>query len=333
MATFLTTSKMDPALAARIEASVTGRRGRQSSAVRARRIVSLVRFVLVLTVGLGVYNVVTGRRETKRALERSRTSLLESVSAHSASLGPEDRSAVTRAESWLLRLGAAYDGDLVAEELRAPGAFAAMLARPMLYVRGAQDALTSPPAIAAAAAASTKDALLLCLLDPPASRTESVLLEKARSAYAGGTSRGSNLESRTANVRRLNDVIVGLPFLLPPWSEKVRAAENAQDVARLRTELERAPIERAKQAAAAGLLLVAIDEAGDGAGPTELDGERKHPVRVALVDLASSKVLLRARHVVDPSPFSATRRATYAVGLDGCSLALDVHDDVRKAAP
>ena len=93
-----------------------------------------------------------------------------------------------------------------------------------------------------------------------------------------------------------------------------------------------APIARAKQAARSELLLVAIDEPGGADGPTELDGERPHPVRVALVDLVANKVLLRARHVVDPSGISPARRAMYAIGLDSCALALEVHEDVRSAA-
>jgi hypothetical protein len=154
------------------------------------------------------------------------------------------------------------------------------------------------------------------------------MLDRVRVAYAGG----APLEARLPNVRRLNDAVVGLPPLLPPWSEKVRAASDAAELSRLRRELERAPIDRARQAARAELLLAAIDEPGAAEGPTELDGERSHAVRVVLVDLASEKVLLRARHAVDPSWVTAQRRATHASGFDGCALALDLHEDVRRAA-
>lgn len=326
MPTFLTTSKMNAALATRIEASVRGRKGRQTSSIR--RIVALARLVLILTVGFAIYNIVVGQREKKRALEQTRTSLLEAVRPHGASLSSEDRAAMTRATSWLVRLSAAYEGELVADELGSPGALTATLARPVVYIRGTTDTLGSAAAIADAASDSTKDPLVLCLLEPPESRTEKALLERVRVAYAGGW----ELESRTPNVRRLNDAVVGLPFLLPPWSEQVRATEDIAELARMRTVFERAPIERAKQAAKASLLLAAIDEPGDGKGPTELDGERSHPVRVALVDFAASKVLLRVRHVVDPSWITAARRSTHARGLDSCSLALDVLEDVRRAA-
>ncbi|HVJ92086.1 MAG TPA: hypothetical protein VM580_19935 [Labilithrix sp.] len=333
MATFLTTSKMSPELAARVEASVSGRpaKAKANSARRTRRLVSLARLVLVATTLGGVYNIVNGRRESKRALERTRASLLESVRAESASLPPEHHAAVPRATTWIEKLARNYEGDFIASELVAPGAFKATLSRPIVYARGSLDALTHQEQIPEAAAASTKDAFVLCLLEPPASRTEATLLDKARAAYAGGASGGSNFEARTANVRRLNDAVVGLPFLLPAWSKSVEQAETTADLARLRTEFERAPIARAKQAAAAGLLLVTIDEPGDNKGPTELDGERPHPVRVALVDLDGSRVLLRARHDVDPNWISQARRPTYASGLDSCALALDVHEDVQKA--
>ncbi|MBX3203473.1 MAG: hypothetical protein KF764_00330 [Labilithrix sp.] len=330
MATFLTTSKMDPALAARVEASVRGQRGapraRARVSGRSRRIVSILRVVLVLTVAAGIYNIVVGRRERARALENARASLLESARASGASLSPADREAMTRFEVLLVSLARDHGADFVADELRAPGALAATLARPLVYVRGAASALSETAQIAGAASASAKDALLLCLLEPPASRTEKVLLDKVRVAYAGG----ANLEGRTANARRLDEAAVGLPFLLPPWSEKVTAAADAAEVARLRGELERAPIARAKQAARAELFLVAFDEPGEGTGPTELDGERVHPVSVALVELASGRVLLRLRRVVNPSWITPARRPTYAAGLDACALAFDVHEEVDK---
>ena len=340
MPTFLTTSKMDPALAARIEASITGRKATpeeglrsgakvvRRSAATTRRLVSIARLVLVVTIVFCTYSLLAFRRESERALVQARASLLETVRVQGESLTPEDLTAVSRAEAWLVRLTGPYEGDHVAPDLRAPGKLAETLSRPLVYVRGTTDELSRPETIGASAGASTKDALVLCLLDPPSSRAETAVLDKVRIAYAGGW----NLESRTPNVRRLNDAIVGLPFLQPAWAERVRGAGDAKQVARLRTDFERAPIDRAKQAATSNLLLAAIDEPGNGAGPTELDGERVHPVRVVLVDLASSEVLLRSRHVVDPSWITAARKATYAIGFDSCALALDVRADVEHAA-
>ncbi|MBX3201653.1 MAG: hypothetical protein KF894_26185 [Labilithrix sp.] len=330
MPTFLTTSRMDPALAARVEASVLGQRGtprpRPRSSRRSRRVVSLLRVVIVLTVAAGIYNIVVGRRERARALEAARASLLEAARSEAEALSAEDHEALPRIQAAIAGVARAGGADFVADELLGPGAFAAALERPLVYVRGPSAALSDPAALAGVAGASTKDALLLCLLEPPASRTEKALLDKVRVAYAGG----ANLEGRTRNARRVDEILVGLPFLLPPWSDKVKAAGSSEEITRLRGELTRAPLSRAKEAMRAELVLVALDDPGDGAGPTELDGERAHPVRVALVDLAASRTLFHVRRVVDPSWITPPRRPTYASGLDACALAFDLHDEVKR---
>lgn len=330
MATFLTTSKMDPALAARIEASVRGKDAKPGAPRRLPpRVVSLARAALVIVVALGVYTVVSGRRRDRAELERARADLLSAVERESAWLTPADRGAVTRAESWLLRSSGEYEGELVSPELRAPGALAAALARPAIWVRGPLGAFKSPMLIADAASTSAKDSLLLCLMEPPSARAEKVLFEKVHVAYAGGPA----LEQRTTNVRRLHEAIVGLPVLLPSWSERVRSAPDGFELARLKRELDRAPVARAKQALRAELLVAALDEPSDGGGPTELDGERAHAVRIVIVDLASETTLLRTKKLVDPTWISLAKKSTYATGLDGCGLAFDVHESVQKGEP
>jgi hypothetical protein len=326
MPTFLTTATMDPALAARVEASVTGRRPRLRAASGTRRIVAVARFVLVLTVAFGIYVTVSGRRRQKEELDAARAALLDTVAAESASLGPDDLGAVTRIESWLVRQDGTYPEDVVADELRAPGGLARALARPLVYVRGPLGAFAGTRALAEVSARSFKDPLLLCLLDPPPARLERTMLDPVRLAYTGGAA----MEARSAHVRRVNDAVVGLPLLAPEWAARVRAAKDAREIARLRGELERGVVARAKQAARAEVLLAAIDEPGDPASdPTELDGERRHAVRVVLVDLGASKVLLRTRKIVDPAWISVAKRPVYAAGLDGCALAFDIHEEVR----
>lgn len=326
MATFLTNSKMDPALRARVDASVRGHRGHARSDRRSRRLVSSARLVLILAVVYSVAAGVTGLRNNRRELEALRASLLHTVAQESASLTAEDQLAITRDGTWIAHLSAEYEGDFVDDSLRSPGALVTLLARSTVYLRSAIDAATLATDLTTRAHESTKDPLLLCLLEPPASRGEAVLMEKVRASYTGDTA----LESRTANARRLHDLVAGLPFLLPPWSERVRRANDRTELLRLRTELDHAPIDRAKAAAKADLLLVALDEPGDEKGPTELDGERPHPVRVALVNLGTGKVLLRARRSVDPSWITKARRPNYAAGLDGCALAYDIHEGVRR---
>jgi hypothetical protein len=326
MASFLTTEKMDPALAARIEASVRGRRHQPvRRAALAPRLVAVARFAVVLVVAVALVAFVRVRRRDRREHSLAREALLSTVRAEAASLTSEDRQTLARAETWLARAAGAYDGDLVADELRAPGALTALLARPALYVRGPVGAFTTPARIAEAAALSSKDALLLCLVDPPASRVEMTMLSRVRIAYGTGTA----LEQRTTNIRRLHDVEVGLPLLLPPWSERVSAAREVAELDRLRKELERAPLTRAKQGARARLLVFALDEPSERVGPAELDGERAHHVRIGIVDLAMGTVLYRARELVDPTWISMAKKSEYASGLDGCGLAFDVHEGLK----
>src|SRR5687767_3356179 len=279
MPTFLTTRRMSPALAARIEASVQGRRpGARTSS--GPRLVSLLRLtVIAVIVGLTCW-ILLQRRRAQRELEQERAELIERVRRESAGLSPADRALVSRVEAWLARSAGAYAGDSVSAELRGAAAFASAARRPMVYVRGPLGNVASSAAVVESAAQSYKDAFVLCLLDPPAARTEKALLAKARAALAG-----DERMSPAGRVERLHDAIVGFPLLTPAWEERVTAAKTRHELKQLQTMLRRAPLAAAKRAAKAELLLFVLDEPGDGKGPTELDGERPHHVRVGLVEL------------------------------------------------
>jgi hypothetical protein len=324
MATFLTTSRMSPALVARIEASVSGRRPGAERKSWAPLVTALARGAAVAFVVAVVAGVIVMRRRDRDALEASRTAVLDALHAQTAGVTDADRGAAGRAETWLMRLGGAYEGDRVADEARAPGALDAILARPAMYARGPIAGFASATRAAETAAAAPKDALLLCLMDPPSARVEKTLLTKVRTAYAAG----AGVEQRTANVRLLHEAEAGVPFLSPPWEERVHAAREPAEIARLGKELDRAPLAAAKKALRAEVLIAALDEPGDGHGPTELDGERPHDVRVAVVDLAADKVLVRARLHVDPSWITTKVRSEYAAGIDACALAMDVRSAV-----
>jgi hypothetical protein len=194
-------------------------------------------------------------------------------------------------------------------------------------VRGAVESFRSVARSNESALHSAKDAFVLCLLEPPSTRSEKSLLARTRIAYAGGF----RMRNATRHVHRLAAAVVGLPFLAPQWAARVLAAEDERSLQRLKTSFEQAPLRAAKQAAKARLLLFAMDEPGNKAGLTELDGERAHAVRVGLVDLDTGKLLLRLRRPVDPSWLSASVRAEYAKGIDSCALALDVREAVTGA--
>lgn len=320
MPTSLVNARMNPALAARVEASVTGRKksetGRVSPSI-VRRLVAWGRVVLVMALAGAAYAGVTAYRRVHRELDEKRAALLGSVANAQADVTAKERGAVDRAVPWINRLAGPWEGDVAA----VPG-LAPELTRPAMYVRGSIDMMRTKESIPGAAASSGKDALLYCLLDPPAARTESAVLAKVRFVHAGG----APFEDRTANVRRMNDALLGLPVLSPEFAGRVRTAEDVSELAKLKKDLERVPLDRAKRALRSELLIVALDEKGDVTAPTELDGERPHDVRVAIVELDSGRVLLRAKRHVDPSWINVNSRPVYASGADSCALGFDLRN-------
>jgi hypothetical protein len=322
IATLLVTERMAPELRARIEASVRGRRG--NSGRRGKPFaLAMLRMALVLTFVLAIGTFAMARRRASAELEAERANLLDRFRKEASGLTAEQRSIGERIQGFLEQGAGQYLGDAVSAELRGPGLVAA-LARPTVYVRGPLQSFTRLSGIRESASSSFGDAFVLCLLDPPAVRTEKQLLGRARSAYAGG----ERVERVAPHVARLYHALAGLPFLSPSWEERVKTAQKARELQLLRRDFERAPLKGAKAAASAELLLYAMDEPGDRSIPAELDGERPHHVRVGLVDLTQKKQLLALRRKVDPSWLSPGVRAEHAMGIDACSLALDVREEV-----
>jgi hypothetical protein len=318
MGTFLVTRRMSPELRARIEASVRGRRASAGARLRARS-VSVLRLVSFAAIALSLgFFVVTQKRGRER-FELDRSALLGRARMESAKLTARDRSIVARVTPWLERAAGPAFADAVASGLGDRG-LASVLARPSVYVRLPLQSVHGATTLAEAASQSFKDALVLCLLDPPASRSEKPLLSRARSAYSGGERMRA-----VSHVARLSDAIVGLSFMSRDWEHLLLEAKDEARLEVLARRFERAPLAAAQRAAKAELLLFALDEPGDGSGPTELDGERPHYVRVGLVDLEADKLLFALRRHVDPSFVSAASRAEYASGIDSCALAVDAH--------
>lgn len=311
---------MSPELAARVESSVTGRRVKPGRSWGGPRLVAFVRAAFAIAALSFVVIVIVNKKRDATKLEQDRAALLATVTSLAASASDSDKGAVARDEALLVRLAGTYEGDYVSPDLAKPGALAAELSRPAVYVRGPIDGFSRAPLVAGTASSSVKDALLYCLYDAPSARTEKALLPKVRAAYSDL----GNLEKKTPNVRRLFEAESGLPFFLPTWAARVREARDENELGALRVDLGKANVGRAKDALGAEVLIAVMDEAGFGVGTTEMDGERAHDVRIALVDLASGAPLLRIKRHVDPSGWSPVSRAEYATGLDGCAFAFDV---------
>lgn len=319
MATFLRTPRMSPELAARVEAAVRGRRAAPGARL-APRAVSMLRLGLVAGgIALGSSLALTWHG-SKQELERERAALLETLARETSSLTGARREIPTRIKAWLEQAAGTFAGDFVMDELRDKDALHATLSRSVLYVRARQELLASRAGLSESAAASIKDAFVLCLLDPPSSRSEKALVGRARTAYAAGT----RMREIAGDVHRLQPALRVLPLLEPAWKERVYTAENQVELRKLQRVFERAPLDAARRALEAEVLLFVIDEPAETNVPAELDGERPHAVRVGLVDLTKNRLLLRLRRSVDPSWLSEATRAEYAAGVDSCSLALDV---------
>jgi len=326
MSTFLKTSKMNPALAARVEASV--HRGSSHGSSLDRKWTVFFRFAIFFgAIGSVVSLFVMQKRDDAR-LEQTRSSLLDTVRVERARLRDTDMMNLERSAQVLVRAAGRYEGDLVTHDVRGLEALGAVLSRPLVYVRGPLASFKNDETIAQAAQASTLDTFVTCLVDPPPSRTEKPMLERVR-ATEGGSPR---LRDRTAEVHRLHYLTSGLPLLQHAWKARVKAAKDHGDLQRFEKELRGSRLDETSAAARARLLLVVMDEPGHPGAVTELDGERPHEARVTLVDLEANRPLLRLRRRLDPGAFSDRGRAAHASGLDACALALDVREAAEKAA-
>ncbi|HEY3497729.1 MAG TPA: hypothetical protein VGK73_23690 [Polyangiaceae bacterium] len=328
MASFLVTDKMSPEFRARLQANISGKRVTPGARL-APRSLSWLRVSAFLIVVGSVAALVVAIQRHRAEREAARSELLARVQREASALTSEDRRTPERVKTWLERVSGPYTGDTIGNDVRGEAAFAATLARPMIYVRGPLGSFRSAAGIAESADSSQKDALISCLMEPPASRSEKALLARARTAFG----RADRLQDPTEHVERLRDALAGIPLLTPAWEARVREAPDMRELGRLTRDLERAPLRAAKRAAKAELLLYVLDEPATSPGPVELDGERAHDVRVGLVELRTQKLLFQLRRPVDPSFISPNLRSEYAGAIDSCALSLDVREAVTGRAP
>ncbi len=285
-----------------------------------------LRVVALATIAAALVWLVLTKRQADQETETLRAALIERWQQARAPLSASQLELPRRLLALVKPELQRYSGDLVTARARAPQ-LARLLAEPTVYVRGPLATLGQAAGLEQSARESVKDAFLLCLLDPPEKRSEKALLGRVKSAYAAG----DRMQRATAQVTRLGDAFVGLPFLDAGWREQVVRAKHHQELERLESSFARAPIQAARAALQARQLLFVVDEPGAASAITELDGEKPHDVRVGLVDLSTGQLLLRLRRRVDPSGLSDATRAEYARGVDDCGLALDVRDAATES--
>jgi hypothetical protein len=318
---------MNPALRARVARAVSHRVRARHHAARSgikvtfargqrpgrARLLTLLAAVVIGLLATAMYV------DDRRTVEAERRALLTVLDERRAGLPVGYEGFVEATDRWIGE--AASDGDpadVVDPSLRAPGALDALLRRPAVYVRAELADLRDVRRIDDAARGSGKDAFLLCLLTPPPSSSERDLLTKVRGVYFGGT----KVDEDTPNVRRLVEARLGLAVLGPAFEGTVRATRELSALKRLRKELDGSPIELAKKAAGAEILIVVAES------PVETNTSASS-ARVSLVDLAAKKVLLRVRRRVDErglSPMGALHREQ----IEGCGLAFAVRRSVEE---
>ena len=310
MSTFLANRKMTPALRARVETSVSGRKGTRRAPARFR---ALLRLLFVLSVIGTFVGTCAHNRLAGQELERRRGAILDELHAENAKLDDTKRHSVERFETVLHELASSYAGDVDAIDLHAPDA----LAKPLVWVRGPVESFAVGASIEKSAASSADDTFVRCLLDPPASKKERDVTAKVRAAYAAN--------APLHDVYRLAEAESALRVLQPAFEDRVRAADE-RELGRIEKQLAIVRLPEATKALAAPLFLAILDEPGDGKVAADLDGERPHDVRIELYDARASKILFRARKHVDPSAWSAAGRVDFSGGLDSCALALELRN-------
>jgi len=317
MPTFLTTPKMDPELAARVETAVTGKpagKGKMSP-----KVVAVLRFGgIAAMIGIVVWLVVV-RRRALEAFEADRNALLAQLHEQTSQATVADKAIVSRIETWVAEHAGAYEGDLVDDILHGES-MAITLARPILYLRGPLEGFKTSQGITDMAQSTFRDAFVLCLFDPPSKATEKTLRDAARAVLSLNNDRNKV----TAHVARFHTARVGVPFLMPQWEERVRTLGDSRELAEMRTRLERASLEESVRAMKARLLPDAMGWPKDGNGPPGNAGANRHYVRVMLLDLEENKVLLRQRKLVDPSWIPTDRRGEYSSGMNSCELGMEI---------
>jgi hypothetical protein len=315
MPTLLTTPKMNPALRARVEASVGGKSRRPSARGASPRFVAIVRFSTAGAVLLLIGLVLFGWQPDDSEVERSRARLLSNVEQARKTLSPRELQLVTRTEALLLEAAQNPHDNMVDPRLRTAETRDSWLAERAVYVRGELAAFSEEASMRTAIHASVKDAFVLCLFSPPASGTETDLLAEAYVAFSGG------LEKRTPQVRRLQSAMVGLSLLSRSWVKEVEDAPTLLELGRLHTAFDHAQIDHAVDAARATHLVYVFDE------KPEEEGATSHAIRVGLVDVASGKPWLRTRRTLDDGWISKKNRGEMTDALMTCRVAFDLRSE------
>jgi hypothetical protein len=308
VATFLTTPKMSPELALRLERGLSKRRVKSkfNTELQSRpRGSSTARALVVLAFLLVAAAVYAFDASEKRELETRRGQVMSELGRRRAALPDGYAALLPKVERWAAEATRDVQEDQIAPELKSKAGLDAWLSRRAIYVRGPAGELGRAATLSEAAAASDKDAFLYCLMRPPPSRTEEDVLARGRGVNFGGAVVGD----ATRNVRRLHDALVGLDTVGKAFEAKVAAADSQSVVQALARQLDRTSLDATREALQAELLVVVAED-----GPL---------ARAVMVDLTADRLLAHIQRRRDVARASPSQKL-HAAELSACELALEV---------
>lgn len=334
MSTLLVTDRMNPALAARVRASLQGPLQTRGSGPP-RRSSPLLRAVLRVLAAAGVVGIALFVHASLRAreleLENARAALSTAVSLARSQLDEQALALPSRLRRWLLATPSQDEQPRVNELPRA-GGFQGVLARRALFVRGTwPGGFTDTVQLQRTAAESRKDAFLFCLFSETRALAQTngyaaaPPSEHALSQNVDRVNRGDNAVSEaTQTVYRLEDALTAEHYLAPAWSSPIAHLPSVEQVEVMQRAWERAHVKDKLAALQAEVLIYVLDEPKAPGTVVELDGASHHRMRVGIVDLVKDEVLLQLERTMDPDRVSDSRRSRFAFGIESCRIATEI---------
>lgn len=318
MPTFLTTPRMSPELRRRIERSVSQPAGTERFA-RGRTPTTVAALRLLIALGVaGVLGVLAFTfAQSRREVSEKQRELTSRALRAERSLSAEARARLEKVDAWITRVvespDAAFREEKVSLGWRGEASRRALLEAPFFYLRGDVAQLRGAEGRRAILAEASVDAFPGCLVSPPDSDKESVLLRKIG--------------------RRAPDQVVPaleaqalLDFSATRFNAEVRAAEHMHQLRDLDLRLGRERISHARGSkAATRFFLLVVDEPKAQDKPSDFDGEAPHHMRIVFLDLETGEEHLSVRRKVDPAWISDKSRLSFSRALDSCKLARELH--------
>jgi len=325
MPSFLLNERMNPELKRRVRLSLKSDLRERAGGQSARQGHWAVRAMMVLgVIGLASFLTVT-YRQSRAELARERAQLLSAYQRQAAVFDAAFRARTEKVERLLAHAHEPYVGDWIDPGIRQAGALDALLAQPLSYVRGPIRGFLSDAERRQTSKEAGPEALIRCLVDPPASIKESELLRHLGRIYQPKRFVGRFYDFENARG--------AFAFLDSGFEDEVRHADRMKQLLAQSRELREQKLGQAAEARQVRLFVSVFDEPKDRGAAADFDGEAVHYLRLSVLDLDTPRVWLRVRRQVDPQWISEKSRLAYSRELDSCRLAYELRQELRENQP